>query len=381
MESNHKIYKEALIIGWLRHVFTVFFVIIFTIFICSVSSGNNDLNRILQESIRELKIPGAVMMVENPQGQVRTYRAGVRRVRGRRPMSDNLRFRIGSVTKTFVASIVLMLVQEGKIGLDTEVHDILPDILSEDEHVTVRNLLQMRSCLGNFTMDKAFLRLFRERPWTHWKPEHLLKFGEKKRCKEGWKFEYNNSNYILLGLLIEKVTGDSFENQVYQRILDPLNLKSTTFPVRSANISEPYAHGYDYNFQTGKIIDLSLKINPSWAWCSGNGVSTAQDLLNWIKAYLNGFGIGSSLLSEQMNFLPVTYDGVSYGLGVMHKYAAVGHNGNFAGIYTAAAFRYKGYYFVILTNGQAYGGGRKATAESIFWRIVKNSVLFKNVKN
>ena len=378
MENRYRIYKGCEFACKFRRVITAVFIAVFvlTIYICSDASGHNDINKILRESIQELKIPGAVMMVETPQGQVWTYRAGVRRIGSRKPMGNNLKFRIGSITKTFVASVILMLVHEGKISLDTEVHKILPEVIPESNRVTIRNLLQMRSCLGNFTVDKEFLTLFRERPWKHWTPELLLQFGSSHRCKVGLEFEYNNSNYVLLGLIIEKVTGDSFENQVYQRILKPLNLKSTTFPVKSANISEPFAKGHDYNPQTGKIKDLSLKINPSWAWCSGNGVSTASDMLQWLKAYLNGFGIDSGLKTEQMDFRPVTYDGISYGLGVMNKYSAVGHNGNFAGIYTALAFKYKGYYFVILTNGQADGGDRKATAESVFWRIVERSKIF-----
>jgi D-alanyl-D-alanine carboxypeptidase len=378
MRDQYGIYKGYEFACKFRRAITAAFILLFVlaIYICSEASGHNDLNLILRESIRDLKIPGAVMMVETPQGQVWAFRAGVRRIGSRKPMGNNLKFRIGSITKTFVASVILMLVNEGKISLDTEVSEILPDAVTVGNSLTIRHLLQMRSCLGNFTIDKDFLHLFRERPWTHWRPEHLLQFGHKDHCREGREFEYNNSNYVLLGLIIEKVTGDSFENQVYQRILRPLNLKSTTFPVKSTNISEPFARGHDYNPQTGKIKDLSLKINPSWAWCSGNGISTASDMMIWLKAYLNGFGISSSLHSEQMDFRPVTYDGVSYGLGIMNKYTAVGHNGNFAGIYTSLAFKFRGYYFVILTNGQAEGGGSKATAESVFWRVVERSKIF-----
>jgi D-alanyl-D-alanine carboxypeptidase len=354
------------------------FLLVLIGYISSSASGRNDLNKILNEAIYELKIPGAVMVVETPEGMIWNYRAGVRRFGSPMPMSRNLKFRIGSLTKTFVASLTLMLVQEGRTNLDTEVHKILPQVITKDNHVTIRHLLQMRSNLGDFTTDRKFLKLFRERPWMHWEPEKLLKFGKPGHHGPGKRFKYNNSNYVLLGMIIEKVTGDSFENQVFERILKPLKLNSTSFPVKSANIPEPYARGYDFNPQTGVIKNLSLMINPSWAWCSGNGISNASDLLNWIKAYLNGYGISEKLLVEQMTFLPVNYDRISYGLGVMNRYSAVGHNGNFAGIYSAVAYRYKGYYIVILTNGQAKGGGNTATAESVFWHVVKNSALFSN---
>ena len=349
-------------------------------FLCPMASANSELNILFREAVLKFNIPGAVMMVEDPQGKRKTYRTGVRKIGSRKPMSSKLKFRIGSITKTFVSSLVLMLVEEGRLSLDTEVHEILPDLVPEESHVTVRNLLHMRSCLSNFTVEDDFLRLFREQPSLLWTPECLLSFETKEQCSPGFDFEYNNANYILLGLIIEKMTGDTFEHQVSKRILEPLSLNSTTFPVERVDISAPYAKGYDYNPKTGVISDLSLRINPSWAWCSGNGVSTAQDLMVWLKAFLGGFGISEKLLYEQLEFRPVTYDGIDYGLGVMNKYTAIGHNGNFAGIYTSLAFRYKGYYFIILTNGQNKGGGKKATAESVFWYIVSKSKLFQKAK-
>lgn len=347
---------------------------------CPAASANSDLNMLLREGVKKFKIPGAIMLVEDPQGQIKIFRAGVRKIGSRKPMSINLKFRIGSITKTFVSSLMLMLVEEGRVSLDKQVHDILPDLIPEESGVTVRNLLHMRSCLNNFTVEEDFLRLFREQPSLLWTPECLLSFEVKEQCSPGYDFEYNNANYVLLGLIIEKLTGDTFENQVSKRILVPLGLNSTTFPVKSSDISKPYATGHDYNPETGVISDLSLRINPSWAWCSGNGVSTATDMMVWLKAFLGGYGISEKLLYEQLDFRPVTYDGIDYGLGVMNKYTAIGHNGNFAGIYTALAFRYKKYYFVILTNGQAGGGGTKSTAESVFWHIVRNSKLFGKTK-
>lgn len=382
MASRYRIYRNLTYSSWRKRGFLSVGLLIFVmmIYICSEASGHNDLNKLLKQSIKALNIPGAVMMVETPDGRIMFYRAGVRRFGSHKPMGKNLKFRVGSITKTFVASVMLMLVNEDMVELDTRVSEILPEIMSKDGQVTVRHLLQMRSSLKNFTVDDGFLKLFRERPWMHWSPEHLLTFGEDPDFRSGSRFEYNNSNYILLGLIIEKLTGDSFENQVHKRILKPLKLRSTFFPVKSANISEPYARGHDFNPQTGKVKDLSLVINPSWAWCSGNGVSTVSDLLKWNKSFLNGYGINEKLHAEQMEFMPVAYN-IAYGLGVMNRYNAVGHNGSFAGIYTAVAYRYKGYYFVILTNGQAEGGGKKATAESVFWRIVERSALFNKSKS
>ncbi len=365
----------------LRSVAFLVVLCVFSECACPAACADRELNHLFREAVHRFNIPGAVMMVEDPQGVLEVYRTGVRKIGSRKPMSSKLKFRIGSITKTFVSSLVLMLVEEGIVSLDTEVQNILPDLIPQESRVTVRNLLHMRSCLNNFTVEDDFLQLFREQPSLLWTPECLLNFETKEQCSPGFDFEYNNANYILLGLIIEKLTGDTFENQVSKRILEPLGLNSTTFPVKSSDMSKPYAAGHDYNPETGLISDLSLRINPSWAWCSGNGVSTAQDLMVWLKAFLGGYGISEKLLYEQLDFRPVNYDGIDYGLGVMNKYTAIGHNGNFAGIYTSLAFRYKGYYFIILTNGQAAGGGKTATAESVFWYIISKSKLFRQTKN
>ncbi|WP_320169891.1 serine hydrolase domain-containing protein [Maridesulfovibrio sp.] len=341
----------------------------------SLAGTRDDVRSVFVTSVKELKIPGAVMCVETPEGEKWTMSTGVGVINPRMPVSAGHRFRIGSITKTFVASLVLMLVSEGKVELDARVHSILPDMIAEDNPVTIRHLLQMRSNLGNFADNRAFLAEFRTTPRKKWTPEGLLEFRRCPCGPSGTIFEYSNSNYVLLGLILERLTGDTFENQVQKRILGPLKFRSTSFPT-CTRMRSPYARGYDYNPETGRVKDLSRVINPSWAWCSGNGVSTARDIMVWLKSYLNGYGIDEDILHEQFCFKPAMLYGVSYGLGLMNKADAIGHNGDFAGIYTSLAFRYRGYYFVILTNGQTYGAGQDATAESVFWQVVNKSGLF-----
>ncbi|SDL63264.1 D-alanyl-D-alanine carboxypeptidase [Maridesulfovibrio ferrireducens] len=353
------------------------------------ATDRNELETVFKGAVQELHIPGGVMFIRSPTGERWTFSAGVRTIsRGGPlvPMTSKLKFRIGSITKTFVASVMLMLVQEGIVSLDTIVRDVLPGVIEGDDKITIRQLLQMRSGLGNFSTNKLFLKKFRKQPWKSWSPAELLSFSPEKKSRlvsnvsfdSSYSFEYSNSNYVVLGLIIEKLTKDKIENQIYRRILKPLKLKNTSFPTRSSSLSEPYAKGYDFNPVTGEVTNLSQRINPSWAWCSGNGVSTAQDIMKWLVAYLSGFKIDDSLLSEQMKLIPTGFSGVSYGLGVMSKHGAIGHNGNYAGIYTSIACRFRDYDFVILTNGQSTGGGSNATAESVFWQVVNNSGFFKN---
>lgn len=349
---------------------------------CFAYAGVRDnVKMVFEKAVNDFRIPGAVMVIKTPDGQLWDMNTGVRRLGRKRPVTAKHRFRIGSITKTFVASVILMLVKEGKLTLDTRVCDILPERLEENDPVTVRHLLQMRSNIGNFSTDKDFLAEFRSKPWKTWSPAELLEYRNIPAGPSGVFFEYSNSNYVLLGMIIEKLTKDTFENQVHKRILMPLNLKHTYFPTSTTDLKAPFARGYDYNPRTGGIKDLSFRINPSWAWCSGNGVSNARDLMVWLPEFLNGYGIGKELLEEQFNYKPALHYGVFYGLGVMNKYDAEGHNGNYAGIYTSLAFMYRNHYFVILTNGQAEGGGQNSTAESVFWRVVNRSNLFTGMNS
>ncbi|WP_031485197.1 serine hydrolase domain-containing protein [Maridesulfovibrio frigidus] len=377
------------------------------VMISYVESDVNDqdeLQLIFKEAVKGLNIPGAVMLIHSPNGKETSFVAGVRDINSnpaitkKYPMTSNLKFRIGSITKTFVASVVLMLVQEGGINLDMTVREILPGLVINDTKITIGHLLQMRSGLTNFSFDEGFLKKFRAQPWYVWSPPELIAFcstsgrdddlenisATDAGCyiehdpRPGAHFEYNNSNYVVLGMIVEKLTNDKIENQIYHRILKPLGLNNTSFPSTSSKLAKPYAKGYDYDPSTGTISNLSQRINPSWAWGSANGVSTATDVMKWLRAYLDGYGISKELLAEQMQFISTSYAGVLYGFGMMNKYGAIGHNGNYAGIYTAMACKFKGYYFVILTNGQSYGGERNASAESVFWRVVNKANLFKN---
>ncbi len=146
----------------------------------------------------------------------------------RRPKADQ-RFRVGSVTKTFTATIVLQLVDEGKLGLSSTLEDYLPGVVPRGDEITIRQLLQHRSGLVNYTDYLSWLKRRLRSPSS--RPIDLLRFAGSKPLvfEPGTQWSYSNTNYIALGLVIEQVTARSYANELERRIFRPLGLDDTEF--------------------------------------------------------------------------------------------------------------------------------------------------------
>ncbi|PWK80856.1 beta-lactamase [Lentzea atacamensis] len=178
-----------------------------------------------------------------------------------RPVPLNGRFRAGSIAKTFTATVVLQLAGEGAVSLDAPVDRYLPGLV--DQRITVRQLLQMTSGLYNYTDSIRFdPQGFEPIRFRSWAPAELVAIptGKPLQAEPGTKYEHNNTNYVVLGLLIGKTTGRARERSVEQRILKPLHLNETTLPGNSAEIRGPHAHSY--GLVDGKTVDTT-RWNPS----------------------------------------------------------------------------------------------------------------------
>ncbi|MFI6908415.1 serine hydrolase domain-containing protein [Nonomuraea sp. NPDC050394] len=288
---------------------------------------------------------GVQLRVNDEQGEwVGT--AGVRELgQPAKPATDGL-FRIGSTTKTFTATLVLQLVAEGRITLDTPVDDHLPEY-GLDRRITVRMLLQHTSGVFNFTgeyypdgtfgpgipgLGKEWVVDNRSRTY---KPDELVRLALSKpaRFEPGTAWSYSNTNYVLARLLVEKITGGTFAEEMEARILHPLGLSGTVLPEASPDIPEPHAHGY-YRYQDGeewKTADTT-SFNPSWISAAGDMISTTKDLHTFFSALNSGKLIPTPLLAEMRKPDPT----IGYGLGIFVENTENGatllhHNGGFWG--------------------------------------------------
>ncbi|TDD45562.1 class A beta-lactamase-related serine hydrolase [Kribbella antibiotica] len=221
-------------------------------------------------------------------------------------------FRIGSVTKTFTATVVLQLVAEGVMSLDDHVERWLPGLVPG---VSLRQLLNHTSGLHNYTDDLPdSAEIVRDR-LVHWDPrETVAAAAVRDRLFEpGVRYSYSNTNYIVLGLIIEAATGRSFETEVEERIFRPLDLQHTLAPGDEPKLPEPRARGYMP--ADGELVDVT-DFNMSQAWAAGAFVSTASDLNTFYAALLGGKLLNPTELEALQTTVPTDNDYQASGLGI-----------------------------------------------------------------
>lgn len=327
----------------------------------------------LDAAVAEFKVPGAVLGIQDMDGNTRFWTSGTADLKSGKLMSKDLYFRIGSVTKSYTATVVLQLVDEGKISLDEPIGKHLPGLIPKENKITIRHLLEMRSGLGSYGTNEEFAKMAEAQPGRVWTPEELIRLSSSTIGDPGRDFDYNNANYILLGMLIEKVTNNSFGNEMQRRILQPLGM-SHTFMLTEMKMPTPYAHGYRY--EEGKVVDGTYSIHPSLFWTAGGIVSTAADQLVWAKALLEGRLLSPQAHSAQFTMKPASSKLGFYGLGVMNMSGLIGHGGNYDNLYTSFVGRYHGYDCVILVNGQAGDAEEKTfRAKAILQKVIKETGL------
>ncbi|MBB5084771.1 serine hydrolase domain-containing protein [Nonomuraea endophytica] len=300
------------------------------------------------EEIVESGFLGVALRVRDEQGEW-AGSAGAAELGGTAKPPVHGHARIGSNTKTFTATLVLQLVAEGKIHLDTPAADYLPE-LGLDRRITVRMLLQHTSGLFNFTgevYDDGTIvhgipvpysttgREWVDKRFHTYKPEDLVRLSLSKpaRFEPGTGWSYSNTNYVLARLLIEKVTGRSLAEEMQRRILDPLGLTGTVVPDASPEIPEPHAHVY-YRYED-TTIDIT-RHNPSWVSTGGDMISTSQDLATFISALVSGKLLPAPLLAEMCTPHSTGLPNMDYGLGVFVQRTDCGgtvitHNGGTVG--------------------------------------------------
>jgi D-alanyl-D-alanine carboxypeptidase len=290
--------------------------------------------------------PGAVVLVRDANGTT-VAAAGYANLRTKERMRAGHAFRVGSITKTFVATVVLQLAAEGVLGLDDTVETWLPGLLPNGQAVTLRQLLNHTSGIYNYTEDEALFRSLVRNPLRVMTPADLVSVATKHRPTfdpgRGWS--YSNTGYIVLGLVIEKAAAAPLEQQLRQRIFEPLGLTHTSFPA-VASLPRPFARGYlppgngVLSTPGGKPVDVTAW-SPTWAWAAGALVSTAGDLARFYGALLGGEVLQPEQLREMKTAVATPAGSSRYGLGLasdrMQCGPALGHTGGVPG-YTSIAY-------------------------------------------
>ena len=255
-----------------------------------------------------------------------------------RAMGSDDRFRIGSVTKTFVAALVLRLAEDGSLRLDDTVERWLPGLVPGGRAITLRHLLSHTAGLPDYVEDPRL----RSEPDRRWKPRELVSLAlarTAERARPGRRFAYASTDYVLLGLIAEKAGGARLEEQLRRRLFQPLGLRRTTFEpgVARGDVVHGYRPPSHQGVVTGEPVDVARE--PAWwAWAAGGIVSTAEDLQRFFAGLLRGRVLGPALLRAMETMVPAGRQ--RYGLGLAEFPTpcgpALGHTGNVQGTVAVA---------------------------------------------
>src|SRR5215217_5195029 len=298
--------------------------------------------------------PGATLGVVLANGESFALAVGYSDRDARTPMRPNDRMLAGSVGKTFAAATALQLIKEGKIGLDDKIEKYLGgeqwfSRLPNAKDITVRQLMNHTSGLVRYEFKEQFTKDLTANPEKVWKPAELVAYllDEKPPFEAGKGWDYSDTNYIVLGMIIEKVTGIKFYDEATRRLLKPLRL-SDTIPQdgpRLKGVVQGYAGPNNpFGGTDEMIVDGKFVINPQFEWTGGGYASTTHDLARWVKMIYEGKAFSPDLLPQVVDGVaaPMLGRETKYGLCSIIRKTQVGtsygHSGFFPGYMTDMAY-------------------------------------------
>ena len=311
----------------------------------------------IPEVMTQNAIPGVVVKILSPGEGDWSATFGTAELGSEVPMSLDDAFRIGSNTKTMTSTVILQLVEEGLLSLDDPISNFRPDVPG-GENITIAQLSEMRSGLYSYSFDPGFNKTLDDDPQKAWTPDELLSiaFAHPVNFAPGAQYDYSNTNIVLLGLVIEELTGMSASDAFQQRIFEPLGMKETLLPMPSdSSIPSPHAQGYQFGTNTETIESYAVPpaqladaldgtllpidqtdANPSWAWTAGGAISTPDDLAVYVKALVGGGLLDADTQKLRLESVQPTVagqaGGVGYGLGIAQFAPGIlGHDGQLPG--------------------------------------------------
>ncbi|MFF1494418.1 serine hydrolase domain-containing protein [Streptomyces sp. NPDC058304] len=288
------------------------------------------LDAAIRQVMRQTKVPGVTVGLWAPGKGSYVKNFGVADKATGAPMTTGLHVRIGSETKTFTVTALLQLVDRRKVGLDDPIGTYIKGV-PNGNRITLRELAGMRSGLFNYSLDENFIKRLQADPEQSFTPHQLLDYAFRHPVQfaPGAKFDYSNTNLILLGLVVEKVTGRPLHEVIAKDVLAPAGIRRTVFPTSPA-MPDPYAHGYTNQTASGKIEDAT-GWNPSWAWAAGAMISDLEDLRSWAHTLATGTLLTPATQAERLKTTPMNLQGDGYGLGIFNVQGWIGHNGSIPG--------------------------------------------------
>lgn len=308
---------------------------------------------------KDMLVPGAVVILRTPNGEF-TATYGTTAYGGTEPTDVGLHLRVGSNTKTWVGTVILQQVQEGLLGLNDPVSKYLPDVPNGDK-ITITHLLSMRSGLHNYTTTLELNQTLDDQPAKVWTQAELLMMSYQypPDFVPGTAFGYSNTNTVLLGLIAEQLDDKPLATIMQDRLFTPQGLMNSLLPdIHSNTLPTPYSRGYMYGtnvltmdppYRLSEEMQADARagllapsdqtdVNPSWGWAAGAGISTANDLIIWVKALVEGELLNADLQAKRLASVlaidPTNPNSAAYGWGIAKFGQLYGHTGELPGYNT-----------------------------------------------
>lgn len=329
------------------------------------SADDAQLRALMQRLTTEDGAPGALVATRARRGSS-VLTSGVADVESQASVRGDSRFRIGSMTKPFVATVVLQLVGEHRVDLDAPVERYLPGVVrghgNDGRAITVRMLLQHTSGLPDY-LDYLNPQDILENPLAHHDTRDLVNLAlahpptaEEPEEKAGFVWHYSNTNYLLAGMLIEAVTGHPYGEEIRRRVIGPLGLHDTSVPGDATSIPGPHPRGYVRPGEDAPLMDITA-FNPSIAGASGEMISSGTDLNRFLDALVRGKLLHPAQLKEMMKTRSTGGDDSrAYGLGLESRTLPCGgglywgHGGDIFGYQTAGGATVDGRQATVMAN-------------------------------
>ncbi|MEO3974570.1 serine hydrolase domain-containing protein [Streptomyces sp. CAU 1734] len=327
--------------------------------------------------------PGVLATLDD-RGSRWTGEAGVADLRTGRERQARDHFRIGSITKSYVATVILQLEAEGVLDLDDTVERWLPGVVTGNGHdgsaITVRQLLNHTSGVKSYTDDPTHLHNFfgagfLKHRYDDYRPADLVRIAMRYApdFAPGTSWYYSNTNYVLAGMIIEKATGNSFEHEVDHRLLRPLGLRNTVTPRSTVTMPRPAGRGYAMFEPGGPVHDVT-ELNATFTWAAGDMISTTGDTGRFLRALITGRLLPPAQQKELTTAVaadPAVVEDGAYALGIYPRTLSCGvkvwgHTGGTTGSGSEAFITADGKRSLVTNVNGNWGGPAPDPVEAAF---------------
>ena len=301
----------------------------------------NQIKSIADSIIQNTKVPGLVAIIIDKKKNINlSYAVGLSDIPNKIPITKENTFRIGSNTKTFTGTILLQLVEEGKVLLEDPLSTYFPNY-PKSNNITIRMLCNMTTGIPDYTLIQGWMDAMEQNPAKKWDPTELVNwaFTENFLFEPGTQFNYSNTNTVLLGMIIEKVTGNTLEKEINNRIVQPLQLSRTGLITSGISFPGPFSKGYYLGSYVARDEQTEV-FDYSYIWAAGSVYSTPKELQHYAEALVEGSLLSPKMQLKRLTEVNVIAPNAAYGYSLLKRGSFYGHNGTVFG-YTSSMYHSK----------------------------------------